>query len=280
MSQPPTRRSLHHAAANPPPPPPAVPPLPAPPQGDLLQPAPARKRRRIGDVIITLIGELLLTGGVFIGLFLVWQLWYTNIEAAENNRVAAQVLEEQFTPPVKEKVVEETKRHTDAPPVVQARGLYQPYAKLYIPKWGKDYMVTIAEGLDYTAVLNHGLVGHYPDSNAIGELGNAGLAAHRMTRGAVFQYIEDLQPGDEVIVESENAWIVYKVTSSEVVTPDQGEVLYPVPHELGATPERSLLTLTTCHPLMSTRERYVVYSEFSYWIDRADGMPDALLEDN
>lgn len=286
MSQPPTRRSLH---AGPPPAPQlptrrslhaGPPPAPQPPPAGQQRGNQRRKRRSAGDWITTIIGELLVTCGVFIALFLVWQLWYTNLEAAENNRAAAAQLEQRFSPPVKQKVVESAKRHTDAPPVVQARGLNQPYAKLYIPKWGKDYMVTIAEGLDYTAVLNHGLVGHYPESNAIGELGNAGLAAHRMTRGAVFQHIEDLEAGDEVIVESEKAWIVYKVTSTEVITPDQGEVLYPVPHQLGAEPEHSLLTLTTCHPLMSTRERYVVYSEFSYWIDRADGMPDALLEDN
>lgn len=238
-----------------------------------------RPRRSVTDWIITIIGELLLTCGVFIGLFLVWQMWYTNIEAAENNKVAAAELEQIFQPPVKQKVVEEDKRRTDAPPVVQARGLNQPYAKLYVPRWGKDYMVTIAEGLDYTNVLNHGLAGHYPDTNAIGELGNAGLAAHRMTRGAVFQYIEDLQPGDEVIVESENAWLVYLVSSTEVVTPNDGSVLYPVPHQPDAAAQQSILTLTTCHPLMSTRERYIVYTEFSYWIDRADGMPDALLED-
>lgn len=264
MSQPPTRRSLH---ADPPPP-------PTPPTSQHSAKR-QHKRRSAGDWITTIIGELLLTGGAFIGLFLVWQLWYTNIEAAENNLAAAAQLEEHFSAPVKQSAT----RHTDAPPVVQARGLNEPYAKLYIPKWGKDYMVTIAEGLDYTAVLNHGLVGHYPNSNAIGELGNAGLAAHRMTRGAVFQNIEDLEVGDEVIVESEDAWIVFQVTSTEVITPDQGEVLYPVPHHFDAEPEHSLLTLTTCHPLMSTRERYVVYTEFSYWIDRADGMPDALLED-
>ncbi|MDO5726435.1 MAG: class E sortase [Bowdeniella nasicola] len=269
MSQPPRRQSLQQPAH--------LPPQPPAPMRESRRPH--RSRRGIGDWIITIVGELLVTAGIFIGLFLLWQMWYTNIEAAENNRVAAEQLETQFVDPVQKKV-EPAQRHTDLPPPVKSRGLNEPYAKLYIPSWGTDYMVAIAEGLSYTQVLNHGLVGHYPDTNAIGELGNAGLAAHRMTRGAVFQDIETLNPGDEVIVESEDSWIVFTVESTEIVNPNQGEVLLPVPHKSGEEPQRALLTLTTCHPLMSTRERYIVYTEFSYWIDRADGMPDALLEDN
>lgn len=218
-------------------------------------------------------GEVLFTAGAFIGLFLVWQLWWTNIEASENNSVAVAELDGVFEP----EVVQRAERHTDAPPVIQPRGSNEPFAKLYVPRWGSSTLA-IAEGLSYANVLDHGLVGHYPDTASIGEVGNAGLAAHRMTRGAVFQNIQDLQPGDELIVEGDSAWIVFSVTGHEVVNPNDGQVLLPVPHQPGVEADTPHLTLTTCHPLMSTRERYIVYSEFEYWIPRDEGMPDALLE--
>ncbi len=233
-----------------------------------------RRRRSAFDIFTLVLGEILFTVGGFLALFLVWQMWWTNFEAGDNNRAAAQALEQTFSKPE----FKPAERRTDMPPVVEPGDMNEPYAKLYVPRWGKDYMVAIAEGLSYSKVLDFGLAGHYPKTQKIGEIGNAGLAAHRMTRGAVFQYIEDLQPGDELIVESRDAWSVYTVTSHEVVKPDQGEVLYPVPHQPEAKPEKPLLTLTTCHPLMSTRERYVVHSDFAYWIPRSEGVPDALLE--
>ncbi|OKL54336.1 hypothetical protein BSZ39_04720 [Bowdeniella nasicola] len=237
-----------------------------------------KKKRSAFDIVTLIIGELLFTAGAFIGLFLVWQMWYTNFEANENNAKAVAQLEERFAPKV-EKKVEPAQRRTDAPPAAEINGKNKGFAKLYVPRWGDDYQVTIAEGLSYSEVLNHGLIGHYPDTAPIGALGNAGLAAHRMTRGSVFQHIDTLQEGDEVIVETDKAWLVYKVRSHEIVLPDAGEVLYPVPRQPDAEPTESLLTLTTCHPLMSTRERYIVYTAFDYWIPRDAGMPDALVKE-
>ena len=235
---------------------------------------PAQRRRRSGvDIVLGVVGELLFTVGAFIALFLVWQMWYTNFEAADNNRAAAAQLEERFAPTVEKRA----EKRTDLPPVADPTDENAGYAKLYVPRWGDDYMVTIAEGLSYKNVLDHGLIGHYPDTAEIGAVGNAGLAAHRMTRGSVFQHVDTLKEGDELIVETAEAWIVYRVTSHEVVLPTQGEVLYPVPHQPEAKPESPLMTLTTCHPLMSTRERYIVYSEFDYWIPRDAGVPDALI---
>ena len=39
------------------------------------------RSRKVLDVFLTIIGELLLTAGLLIGLFLVWQLWWTSIDA-------------------------------------------------------------------------------------------------------------------------------------------------------------------------------------------------------
>lgn len=237
----------------------------------------AKRRRSAGDIITLVIGELLFTGGAFIGLFLLWQMWYTNFEASANNQQAVAVIEEKFQPRV-EKTVEPEQRRTDLPPAAEPVGKNQGFATLYVPRWGSDYKVGIAEGLSYSEVLNHGLIGHYPQTSLIGEIGNAGLAAHRMTRGSVFQHIDTLQDGDEVIVETDKAWMVFKVKSHEIVLPDAGEVLYPVPYQPGVEATEAMLTLTTCHPLMSTRERYIVYTTLDYWIPRDAGMPEAILE--
>jgi len=54
-------------------------------------------------------------------------------------------------------------------------------------------------------------------------------------------------------------------------------VIAPVPDEPGVAPTERYITLTTCHPMFSARERYVVHGVFEYWASTADGTPAELL---
>ena len=65
------------------------------------------------------------------------------------------------------------------------------------------------------------------------------------------------------VVETRDAWFTYTVTDSEIVAPSAVEVAYPVPGQAGATPTRRLMTLTTCHPRYSARQRLIVSAELS-----------------
>jgi sortase A len=107
-------------------------------------------------------------------------------------------------------------------------------------------------------------------------VGNFAVAGHRVTYGRPFNRVEELAPGDPVVVETREGWFVYRVRDTLIVTPDRVDVIEPVPQRPGAEPTERLLTLTTCHPMFSARERYIVHAVFDTWQPRAAGEPVAL----
>ena len=111
-----------------------------------------------------------------------------------------------------------------------------------------------------------------------GAVGNTAFAGHRTTYGAPLPRIDELKAGDPLVVESAAAWYVYRVTETRIVTPDQVDVISPVPGEPGAEPTRRMLTLTACHPRFSARQRYIVHGELVSWQPREAGAPSALDE--
>ncbi len=108
-----------------------------------------------------------------------------------------------------------------------------------------------------TDVLRRG-VGHYDGTALPGALGNLALAGHRTTWGRPFQHIEQLRNGDVIEVTTRSGRFVYQVTGHEIVSPLAREVLDPVPGRPGEAPAQARLTLTTCHPEYSARQRWVV----------------------
>lgn len=237
---------------------------------------PPRRRRGAVSTLVGVVGELLITAGVLLGLFVVWQLWWTDVEA---NSYQADVLEDWRE---KEGVVQappqEGERRTDPPPIPAAVGEGELLGTLHIPRLG-DYERTIAHGVGMGSVLNRGYIGHYPDTQLPGEIGNFATAAHRQSYGAPYKEIEQIVVGDSLIVETADAYLVYHVTGTEVVHPSQVEVIAPVPNEPGVAPTARTITLTTCHPLFSAAERWITYGELQYWIDKNEGKPAELLEE-
>jgi sortase A len=94
--------------------------------------------------------------------------------------------------------------------------------------------------------------GHYPGTPSPGQPGNAGIAGHRTTYGAPFYRLNELQPGDAIVVTTRAGEFHYAVADSKVVKPTDVSVLDPTPD--------NRLTLTTCTPRFSASSRLIVVS--------------------
>lgn|SRR5690606_11139900 len=238
-----------------------------------------RRRRSPITGFIGFIGELLLTAGLVLGLFVVWQLFWTDVEAHREQAQALEHLRESITVPADGPTADGPR--TDAPPAMDAPAEGADFGALYVPRWGERAgQVPIAEGVGRHDVLDRGRAGHFPQTAMPGEVGNFALAAHRQTYGAAFHQIDRLEEGDRLIVQTGQAWLVYEVTGSEIILPEETDILAPVPGEPGVEATDRLITLITCHPLWSTAERYVVHGEFVEWYPPSQDMPDELTEGN
>lgn len=111
-----------------------------------------------------------------------------------------------------------------------------------------------------------------------GEVGNFGMAGHRTTYGKPFNKIAELKSDDVVLVETKQTWFVYRVTAHEIVPPTQVSVLLPVPNEPGEEQTKAILTMTSCHPEFSARERYVVHAELEAEYPHEQGVPADVME--
>jgi len=109
-----------------------------------------------------------------------------------------------------------------------------------------------------------------------GEVGNVVLSGHRTTYGAPFARLDELRPGDRVVLETRDRWLTYSVTGTKIVSPYAIEVTYPVPGRRGATPTEQLLTLTTCHPRYSARQRMVVQATLTAEQGKDAGPPEGV----
>jgi sortase A len=125
-------------------------------------------------------------------------------------------------------------------------------ARIEIPKIGLNRI--IVEGAA-AGDLAKG-PGHFPETPLPGQLGNAAIAAHRTTHLAPFYDIDQLQPGDEINITTLNGRYVYRVTGSEVVSPDDYAAVIPT-----TDPAKATLTLVSCTPRYSSTNRIIVHAE-------------------
>lgn len=135
----------------------------------------------------------------------------------------------------------------------------EAFGLIKIPRLGAEWVKPLAQGTT-PAVLDTMGVGHYVSTANPGQKGNFALAGHNNTNGSVFDRIPELKVGDEVIIETKTMRYIYEFRNSEIVSPDKKEILYPVPWKVDAEPTESLLTLTTCYPAWSDKERWISYS--------------------
>lgn len=155
-------------------------------------------------------------------------------------RLAVEQVRPEVLPPV---VVAPAARSVPAAPAVGARvGVLSSPA---LPGW----RVPVVEGIG-PAELS-AAAGHYPGSALPGQLGNMVVAGHRVTHTHPFRHLDRLRPGDGLAVATPNGTHAYRVLWVRVVDPRRGGRV------LGDLPGRNL-TLTTCHPPGSARQRLIV----------------------
>ena len=243
-----------------------------------------RKRSKLMK-ITGVTGELMITAGALMGLFLAWHLvWNDTIQSQRQNESATSFAK-QWQPQNEsgielEPVNPVVKPSAEEPPVTLAPAEGEAFALLYVPRFGADYMRTIAEGVDLETVLNSNSlgVGRYSQSDQLGEVGNFALAAHRTTWGASFGNINELRIGDRIYVEVAEGWHSYVFRNLEYVRASEVDVLNSFPRMNTADGNTRIITLTSCHPRFTIEERIIAYGIYEGWYPRSDGPPEEIAE--
>jgi sortase A len=122
--------------------------------------------------------------------------------------------------------------------------------RMRIPSLNVD--VVVVEGISADA-LRAG-AGHYPGTPLPCDIGNVPIAGHRTTYGKPFADLDRLRAGDHVEFETPVGPFTYRVVA-EPRPVDRGDL------SVVAWSPGSTLTLTTCHPKGSARQRLVVRAE-------------------
>ncbi|GAA1483179.1 hypothetical protein GCM10009624_36190 [Gordonia sinesedis] len=253
--------------------------------------------RRIAGVL----GELLVTAGVLVLLFVVYVLYVTDFLAALKQRDEQRALDSrwQATAPATPKPGPYApESHRDPEPG-------EPFAKLRIPTVeSKTFVVVQGVSLDD---LYRG-PGHYPESAMPGEVGNFSIAGHRAGRGAPFENNDRMSSCDPITVETRSRLYLYRVlpTSMDewqrwrsireatprcaalpsalpgpyrgllgksIVAPTDTDVVSAVPNStatLDETPSAlPLITLTTCNPRYGNSERLIIHGLLVAYLDKS-----------
>lgn len=199
---------------------------------------------------VSILGELLITAGLVLGLFVVYSLWWTNV-------VADRAADKQG-----DKVRDNWAQDKSGPGALDTK---DGIGFLHVPSM-KNGEVLVEKGTS-TKVLNDGVAGYYTDPvkatlPMTDKTGNFTLAAHRDGHGAKFHNIDKVKKGDPIVFETKDDWYVYKVFS---ILPETSKynvkVLQTVPKQSGKTKPGHYITLTTCTPVYTSEYRYIVWGE-------------------
>ena len=226
--------------------------------------------------LVGILGELLITAGVLVFLFLGWQLWLNDLIVGADQNNAGTALGKTWG------TAAPTHQHSTPaatvgdPVVAVAPGDTVKFAVMYVPRFGPDYARSVSEGVETATVLDKNGIGHYPGTQMPGEVGNFAVAAHRTTYGAPFKMLANLQVGDKVYVQTEDGYYTYNFRGLEYVRATGIGVLDPVPQFAGTAPTDRILTMTSCNPLFSAAERIIAYAALESWQPTSAGPPAAI----
>jgi sortase A len=200
---------------------------------------------------IRVTGEVFLTFGVVVALFLAYLMWGSGErEARAQDQFTAQLNREWQSSPV---TVGLLPPRPD--PITLRTG--EPFAFLRIPAFGPQWRFTIVEGTTL-AQLNVS-PGHVPGTQLPGQVGNFAVAGHRVTAGNPFWGLPSLHAGDMVYIDTQYDTYAYQITGSPAwVAPTDLSVLDPVPGSPLKRPTRRLITLITCDPAWTGTHRVIV----------------------
>ena len=231
------------------------------------------------------VGQTLITLGLVALLFVVYELWVTDLFAAREQSHLSQEIHQQWADAPTVRAAPGTPGQPAAPftPAAINVSVGQPFAVIHIPRLqgGEGYSRVVVEGVAQIQLAQG--PGHYIGTAMPGEQGNVAFAGHRVGRGSPFLDLDKLQPGDPIVVETGDAWFTYRVLGDpatgdfttdpsgipgqEIVLPTDVSVISPTPGGPAAGPATgAYLTLTTCHPKFSAHQRLIIHA-------RLDGAP-------
>jgi sortase A len=215
--------------------------------------------------VLGAVGRVLVTVGLLLLLFVAYQLWGTGIYQARAQDDLAQQFEQSLartpgatstsTTSPAAPTTTATAPTTLGPITVPPDG--DVIARIGIPKIGVDQYVVEGVNVDD---LRKG-PGHYPTTQLPGHEGNSAIAGHRTTYGAPFGDLDQLQPGDRIVVVTLQGRFTYKVTEQRVVDPSEISVLDPSSDPARPGHDLATLTLTTCHPKYSASQRLIIRAQ-------------------
>ncbi|MDW3178345.1 MAG: sortase [Acidimicrobiia bacterium] len=268
--------------------------------------------------ILGALGRFFITSGIVILLFVGYQLWGTGLQEAS----AQSDLESDFDELLESLDAPAPAPTTTAAPVVTSTtvAVTTTVPPSTIPAAGGTIPVRDAElanklyrdggeavarivipSIDVTKVVVQGVQvedlrngpGHYRATVFPGQVGNSGIAGHRTTYGAPFNRVDELVPGDEILVSTVQGNHTYRVMpAGDAYSADKvgGLTDFVVPEgdeQLGhiiVGPEATWvlgdfgdnrITLTACHPKYSARQRIIVTAELvSDAVDAPPPPPD------
>lgn len=180
------------------------------------------------------VGRVFITVGVLVLLFLAYQVFGTNVVTGQHQQALAQGLEKSFETP--------SSQSGPRPQPKEGEGI----GLIKIPKIQIEKVMVEGVGDDD---LKKG-PGHYPETAFPGEAGNVVISGHRTTYGAPFYRVDELQTGDTIEIVDGYGTYKYLVTEKKIVAPTDLSVITP------STEAR--LTLTTCHPRFSAKQRLII----------------------
>ena len=238
---------------------------------------------RVVRAVVGTVGELAITAGVLLLLFVVWELGVVGFTTNRAQAATVDTLERQFaqptpTTPSAPSASSPTDTPTASPTTSAAVPVPPPgdaFAILRIPRLGAAWAKPVYQGVGLD-VLAKG-IGHYPDTQLPGQVGNAAFAGHRAGHGNPLIDIDTIRPGDAIVVETADTYVIYRADRSEIVPPTDVNVLAPVPDQPGVVPTEAWLTLTSCEPKYGSTNRFIVFAKLDRSVPRAEGLPADVL---
>jgi len=200
---------------------------------------------------------MLVLGGLGMLGYVAWQFYGTNIVSKQQQQRTVDDLTSEWSVEQSTSVEAEPKKV----PLGDAMALIR------IPAFGDDYVIPVLEGIG-DSELSRGY-GHFPETAGPGQRGNFALAAHRITHGEPLRDMPELQPGDEIVVETRDRIFTYELDTNPndlIVTFEDIWVIDPVPanpdggvQPPSQEPGQKLITLTTCAELFHTDDRMIAF---------------------
>lgn len=219
--------------------------------------------------LVVLLGELLLIAAALLGLFLVYQTWFSNVRADIASEQLAREIESEWaaSTSTESSVVAATTSSSPIGSPKRAIGL------LYIPKLREDVWKTpVISDVSYRALAMG--VGHYPTTALPGENGNFAIAGHRATNGEPFAKFEKLMAGDLVYVQTKAGFFTYELFEDKKIQESEVWVLDRKLKGLTMSTD-SLITLTTCDPRWNSTRRWAWWGKL---VEFSEERPEELLK--